>query len=115
MTTLPVIRYGNEHFKVHYGICVIVSRSAHKKIHAHYGKQKYLSQDNLYSAVCIMTYSSNTEYEYTSILATFPFLLAGVFSNEIVMLRIPANQKEATLLKMYVFHETSLFKLNLIQ
>ena len=43
------------------------------------------------------------------------FLLAGVLSTEIVMLSFPTNQEEATPLKMYVFYETSLFELNLIQ
>ena len=96
-------------------ISILVSCSADKKIHTHYRKREYSSRVNLYSTVCIMTYFSSTEYNYTSILAECPVFAGWSLSNEIVMLSFQANQKEAAPLKMYVFHETSLFELNLIQ
>ena len=66
MPTLLVIRIGNEHFEVHYGI------------------REYSSRDNSYSVVCIITYFSNTEYEYISILAACPIFAGWGFIQEIV-------------------------------
>ena len=46
-----------------------LSRDGYTRIPSEIGKREYSSRDNSYSAVCIMTYFSNTKYEYTSILA----------------------------------------------
>ena len=45
----------------------------------YYGKQEYSSRDNSYFVVCIMTYFSNTEYKYTSILAACPIFTGWGF------------------------------------
>ena len=74
MMALLVIHNGIEHFEVHCGIRVILWRVFSYPVVRIKKSMRTTGNENTHheithSVVCIMTYFSNTEYEYTGILA----------------------------------------------